>query len=370
MAVSNDNNLQNGEQNNMLNLLSKAKPWVVASMLAATSLFGQQDKCRPQKSYEQSGDMAQAQMMPGYNAPARIDVRGSWDVYVTGSFIYFQPTQDNMEVGFEATSSFADADTGIVGSIVNMGSTYKPGFKVGLGMNFDYDNWDAYAEYTRLHCTESGTATAPPGGFILSYELGDAVDFSSISRSWRLNLDLLDFQMARAAYVGTKLTVRSHFGGRAAWLTQRRSTTTVATEVTTTGHEKFSSWGLGLRAGMESNWNLGCGFRFFGNGAADILYTQYQGSLNFPKPTHSSETLLSATQGSLNAVRPHAELEFGFGWGSYFDNNNWHVDFMAGYGFQVFWNQNMFRGVSTGLATTANGNLYLQGLTITARLDF
>jgi hypothetical protein len=285
-----------------------------------------------------------------------------------------------MEMGYSATTGTASIAGNTQGSVITMGSTYKPGFKVGLGMNWDYDNWDSYAEYTRLHCTENASATAETGGYLLSYASPATLDstaiYSDLSQSWRLNLDLLDFQMARASYVGTKLTMRSHFGGRAAWITQRRSTTgTISADaITTTGHEKVSSWGLGLRAGMESNWNLGCGFRFFGNGAADILYTQYQMSTNFPDPAASADVALSSTEGSLNAVRPHAELEFGFGWGSYFDNNNWHVDFMAGYGFQVFWDQNMFRRFDFATASarsyTDQGNLYLQGLTLTARLDF
>ena len=121
-----------------MNVLDQAKPWVVASMLAATALFGQdsgkdKDKCRPHKSYEQSSEMAQAQMMPGYNAPARIDVRGSWDVYVTGSYIFWQPTQDGMEVGF---SSDAAEATALSGTLIQAGDSYKSGFKVGLGMNF------------------------------------------------------------------------------------------------------------------------------------------------------------------------------------------------------------------------------------------
>ena len=368
----------------MLNL-AKVKPWLVASMLAATSLFGQQDKCKPQKSYDQ--DMAQAQMMPGYNAPSRIDVRGAWDFYVTGSFIYFQPTQDNMELGFSAVTATSTALGATSGSVINMGANYKPGFKVGLGMNFDYDNWDSYAEYTRLHCTENASATNETGGYLLPYRVtasyveGTATTdtFSSLSGNWRMNLDLLDFNLGRASYVGQKLTMRSHFGGRAAWISQNYTVNRTTTSgVLSNTQETSKSWGLGLRAGMESNWNLGCGFRFFGNGAADILYTQYQGSVYAEYATTPATIALQATQGSLNTVRPHAELEFGLGWGSYFDNNNWHVDFMAGYGFQVFWDQNMLRrftgsyGVgATGANTlTDTGNLYLQGLTITGRLDF
>jgi hypothetical protein len=78
----------------------------------------------------------------------------------------------------------------------------------------------------------------------------------------------------------------------------------------------------------------------------------------------------------LNTLRTHLDLEFGIAWGSYFDNNNWHVDLSAGYGFQVFFNQNMFRWFastyygSVAQSVSPNGNLYMHGLTASARFDF
>jgi hypothetical protein len=68
-------------------------------------------------------------------------------------------------------------------------------------------------------------------------------------------------------------------------------------------------------------------------------------------------------------------MEMGFGWGRYFDNNNWHFDLSAAYDWQVFFNQNMLHSFSSSYEmiaknTTVNGNLYVQGCTITARLDF
>ena len=38
-------------------------------------------------------------MIPAYNATARIDVRGSWDIYTTGSYIFWQPREENLELG-------------------------------------------------------------------------------------------------------------------------------------------------------------------------------------------------------------------------------------------------------------------------------
>ena len=66
------------------------------------------------------------------------------------------------------------------------------------------------------------------------------------------------------------------------------------------------------------------------------------------------------------------DVELGLGWGSYFDCNNWHVDVTAGYGFQVFFDQNMFRNFNEGhlVQNLPNGNLNVHGLTATIRLDF
>jgi len=145
----------------MLNLLTKTKPWMVASLLVATSVFGQNvaacpkpcppkpcpkpcpQPCPPTQICPDQDPCCPAWPTPvlnaAYNYPARIQTRCPWDFFAHASFIYWQPLQENMELGFvtDTTSTmFLD------GRFVNMDFDYKPGFKVGVGMNFDHDNWD------------------------------------------------------------------------------------------------------------------------------------------------------------------------------------------------------------------------------------
>ena len=126
---------------------------------------------------------------------------------------------------------------------------------------------------------------------------------------------------------------------------------------------------------------IGQGFRLYGNSAGDILYTRYTSLRENDSQSTSAGVLLESfvtTQKNLGCLRTHLELEMGIGWGSYFDNNNWHVDLSAGYNFQVFFDQNAFRRFyQSGTGTTVdalsflpNGNLYLQGLTATLKVDF
>jgi hypothetical protein len=78
-------------------------------------------------------------------------------------------------------------------------------------------------------------------------------------------------------------------------------------------------------------------------------------------------------QSDINTLRPHLDLEWGLGWGSYLDCHKWHVDISASYGFQIFWNQNMFRNwtLTPNLrGYMPDGDLFVHGLTATAKLDF
>jgi hypothetical protein len=378
-----------------MNLFTKTAPWVVASLIAATSAFGQNKSPPPaQKTFEPGHELMSNQFMAAYNAPARIDVRGAWDFYAFGAFTYWQARQENMELAFvRDTTSTADFE----GDFVNLDFDYKPGFKVGIGMNFDHDNWDTSLIYTWFR-SKNTQHTSVDGlsseifPLIGHPEVTDHSTYTSAKEAWHLHMDLLDLELARSHYSGMSLTFRPFFGARAAWIRQREhaiyatpiagvlENEEIVPDTTVNVVQKSYSWAVGPRAGLYSNWMLGQGFRLYGNGAGDILYTRY---------SELSERAEAVTAGVLgdndhprqknnDSLRTHLELELGIAWASYFDNNNWHVDLAAGYTFQTFFNQNMFRhyvrnsgfGNAEAYSTCPNGDLFIHGLTATLRFDF
>ncbi len=390
-----------------------SKSWIAVLLLAATPAFTQAQNESP--TYDQGHEVSKGQMSCAYNAPACIKLNDSaWDFYATGSFIYWQARQENMEIGLISQN---DPEGKIVGGgdspftttyvnnmiVTQPHFTYRPGFKIGVGMTFEWDNWDAYAEYTWFHGTietgvsplRSDTATiAPPNGQYLYPIQGTPASlatqfFQNANQSWDLKMDFLDLSLARGYYSGTKLTVRPFFGTRTAWIRQNLTTSYNGSTkyVSTNGFHNSresdysSSWGIGPRAGFESNWLVGHGFRFIGNGSGDILYTRYHThsdqqvyNYNTVTPGTNPITTNSAVSQEIDYLRTHLDLEMGFGWAMYLDNNNWHVDLSATYGFQVFWDQNMFRNfVDNAMQAKSfapNGNLYVHGLTMTAKFDF
>jgi hypothetical protein len=400
----------------MVNLLTKTKPWLTASLLTAATLFAKQDnaKCNP-PNLEQGHEASTRQLMNGYSAPARIEVRGTWDVYATGSFLYWQAGQENMEIGIISRNSPEEGkadDTPFQTSYVNHmdvtnpNFTYRPGFKFGIGANLDWDNWDAYAEYTWFHgsigsgvsplpATSTGSVVPPNGEYLYPIQGAPggmaSLFFSNAEQSWSLKMDFLDLSLSRSYYSGTRLTVRPFFGVRGAWIRQTLDTeyvgsTSYSNSAPTSSNgwlkaivnNQSAAWGIGPRTGFESNWLLGYGTRFIGNASGDILYTRYslhqdqQAAYFSAQDVADPITSNAAVSQTIDYLRAHTDFELGIGWGTYFDNNNWHIDLSATYGFQIFWDQNMFRNFEDSYAQSfaPNGNLYIHGLTMTANFDF
>jgi hypothetical protein len=370
-----------------MNLLAKTGSWIVALLaVAATPVFGQNSKavadnrsmpqycCPPKPCCE---EMPKIQLPCAYNAPARIEVKCPWDLFVSASFTYWQPIQSNMEIGVVGSRG---AGITLDSRVENFSASFEPGFKVALGMNFDHDSWDSQLAYTWFRGNNYESLTANSEEVILplwTLPLNGA-EFGSASERWKLHMDLLDWELGRSYYVGRQLTFRPSIALRGAWIRQNVHVAYTDPVENSAGaidlSGKSHSWAVGPRFGLNTNWIFCDDFRIFGNGAADILYTRYT-SLK------TSETLASVSpqtfvvrQTGYGTIRTHMELELGLGWGMYIDCYNWYLDFSAGYGFQVFFDQNMFRNFNDDAllssSTLPNGNLYVQGLTLTARLDF
>src|SRR5579872_475493 len=116
---------------------------------------------------------------------------------------------------------------------LNMNFDFRPGFTVGIGYNFAHDNWDLAATYTWFHNSNAQSATAT--GFSLYNAFGPGITptwgifvesdedvyFQSASETWQLGMDIVDVDLGRWFYVGSKLTLHPSIGARAAFIRQQ-----------------------------------------------------------------------------------------------------------------------------------------------------
>lgn len=331
---------------------------------------------------------------PAYNAPMFYDIKCTWDMFASVSFVYAQAKEENLH--YMETTKYVTTGSNEVytGSFSTLSFDYEPAFKVGLGFTMGCDNWDFYTEYFRYHAdvgSGSFSDTVPDSGFLYTCcylsPFTEDVDnkFTSVSGStkWRLEMDMIDFNLRRRYYVGKCLLFQTAVGIRAGWIDQKQTTNyyfedvITPTVVNTNVTNSYDSWAVGAKAAVDTEW-LFCGaFRFFGNAGVAILYTDYNSikSSADSSSTNNGGTPTTKTYSSSRSLcylRPDASIALGLGWGDYWCCNDWYFDLSAAYEFHTYWNQNVLPQlkVCSQDPSAFNGDLYLHGLVITARLDF
>jgi hypothetical protein len=365
----------------------------VSSKAASNEVaFWNKTKKNPEMAPEESCSIPCATFDPAYNYPSRVNVQCSWDLWADASFTYWQASQDNMEVG--VLSNQIDQGASAYGTFIKTETSFSPGFKVGTGVKFNYDYWDLHTEYTwfRNHTSFSTTIPESLSFFADYYQIWPTVGseevlqdaaFSSLTSSWTVNMDIVDAVLGRSYFVGTALTFHPFAGLRSAFIRQKRRTDYINTvpEITHASVpsaniiQNSHSWSLGPEIGIDLNWTVCGGFRFISSVEADLLYTRYTRIHNSDNnPSYDPIGVIANTERNLGCIRAHADMELGLGYGFHSWCDKYYIDFSAIYGFQVFFDQNMFHSwygsdsIRQGLSM--NGNLYVQGLTASADFHF
>ena len=297
----------------------------------------------------------QAPKEAAYIAPAETEVAKGCNCFVTGNFLYWHASEDGLDLGSIQTDNYSNP--------IDMQFGYKPGFKIGLGINKIKDHWSMYAEFMRYYAKETQELTNEENSIYSAWNTEDEA-LSYIKGEWKLKTNLITWQMGRACYFGKKLTVNPHFGLKGGLLDQ-----TFTLQTTVPVNNTSDSWLVGPRIGANTKWLLGAGFSFSANAAGSLLYQDFN--------IHNKRTEVDnifKEQRKFHQITPLFECLLGMGWGRYLTDNSWHFNLFTGYEFQYFLNQNQMRklidGQKTGKISTSAGDLMLHGLTVTVRLDF
>lgn len=348
---------------------------------------------------------------PAYNAPAAIYVnpmnwRGcpsNYTSFIDVSFTYWYPFEEGLSV---AVNGLLNSGTEYFSTNTNtlfQSSNYKPGFKVGAGV-IGYHEWVLRAEYTWFrgrsttgsgsplsttgatagNTTLSGTEVWVVNDWFLQGTPSQALAGPSVSSTWQLSMDLIDGIGGRPFYQGRSFTVSPFAGLRAALIRQSMTVNLTESDGLFSGsipsqpiqsRNHSNSWAIGPRGGCSGQWLLPKGFRFQGDGAFSLLYTRYTSvkhSEDVAATTFNSGPY-TASYSDYDCLRPELDVSLGFGWGMYCCDRDYHIDFSADYDFMIFWSQNMMRKLLDDTLTgtsPAAADLYLHGLTVTARFDF
>lgn len=327
----------------------------------------------------------------GYNCPSRIDVKGVWDYYASATFLYVQPKEN----GLAFAMLFNFDQSGLEKSSLNdFDYDFFPAFKAGVGISSDSDGWNLFAEYTRIYSSTSkrkkfdpsffGTVAGkkyfspvwifsnlePTEGIVSSYE---------VKADWKLRFNIVDLTLGRSYFAGRQLLLHPYFGLRGGLINQKvdsesKSINNLSLFYIMNSKNHSQSWLIGPRFGVDTSWLLGKGFRLYGNAGASLFFDHLKLSKDddiVPLNPLAMSRFLSHLK--KKTVTSNLDASIGFGWGSYFNDRNWHLDFSLGYDFQIFFEQNYLQYLNLLSNSTEEfypHSLVFHGLNMKLQIDF
>jgi hypothetical protein len=289
------------------------------------------------------------------------------------------------------TSLIPPAITG-PGQVYRPGSPVEPGFRVGLGVDLEYGKWEAFTDYTYFHSKATGSVASDtintgiiplfsytPHSSILSETTYSAASgatgyVNSADSFWSLYFNNINLELRREMKLFPTLSLRPHFGFQGTWQHQDfqavYQVASISSSSTNLGNNKIlfhqTSWGVGLRLGLDGIWKCCKHLELYGNSAISALYGKFNArgrSYDTNFSAGYSHVLIADQLDKLYTVSPVIQAEIGV-------QSDW--DFCNKYRFlvQAGWEEQVWFFQNQHSSTIADTSLVFQGLTLRFRFDF
>lgn len=194
--------------------------------------------------------------------------------FVSADFLYWRAYENGLDVcGPSESVDIVNRANGTVESFFK-GKTHDPhfkwapGFRIGAGYDFTFNccDWEVAAFWTHFHSKAER-------------HHGDEQKFH-----WKLDFDVIDVVLGREFDFGSYIpclscwTFTPYVGLRGARIDQKTRGFLENVQVFTvdTEHNKQKFTGVGTLVGLETNWNLGCGFGIYADTAISCLWGKFR----------------------------------------------------------------------------------------------
>ena len=335
----------------------------------------------------------------GVNAAVRPKTcNGDWMITIAG--FYWNTHQDGMEYAIETEvlqTPDDERNSLINAHYKNPDFDWNFGFKFGVGYNTTCDGWDIGVMWTRYNGDASShdEAEADDNSTLLTLWsnfaiAGNQPTFATdIQTCWDLDLNLVDIELGREFWTSRRVSLRPHIGIRYASIRQNfniehkggvwSQTSPILNNMVDLEND-FK--GVGIRTGLDSTWNFGCGWAVYGNFALSILYGRFHVSHDeqnrLAVAPFTKEKILETDDG-FRASRLATDLSLGIQYASLFCKCQYGIMIRFGWEQHLFLDQNqMWRVVKdvddaqplNNIFHQRRGDLDTQGWTLTFRFDF
>ncbi len=323
-------------------------------------------------------------------------------VFAEADFIYWYVDQEGN--AYASTGSYFIEPRPLVpisyqGQVYAPNSKANPGFKVALGSNLSFDQWDVLVRYSWLNSNPSSSVTSTDGysgivplfiysvggsGVLSLAGTGGSVDpttyVSEATANWHYYLNAIDSELGKTTFVTPAFDARVNFGLKGSWQRETLNLQYLVTHSTgllgnnTINCNQFF-WGIGPRVGIDTDWNILPPYALFNDSnlsanlvaasAISALFSNFSVvAKSFDTEIGSYSSILVANQKySVTKLIPVVEMLLGVEIkGSYSDCSRWVIG--------LGWENQIWFSMNQHSSSVPDIDLSFSGLTFKARYDF
>ncbi|MDN3507278.1 MAG: Lpg1974 family pore-forming outer membrane protein [Simkaniaceae bacterium] len=338
----------------------------------------------------------------GVNAPVNpLTCNGDFVISVAG--LYWNAHQTGLEYAINTRVINTDEERNFLidAEYKNPEFKWDFGFKFGLGYNTTCDGWDVGILWTRYdgkasshneaENSDNQTLLTLWSDDKLGPDDGEALFAHDIETRWKLDLNLIDIALGRKYWNSHRVALRPHIGLRVSFVDQKfdidhNGGTETSLNVTPENNEvrlKNDFNAVGIRAGMDGEWNVGCGFAFFGNFALSLNNGRFKVDHDEMKRLAEApftKRKILETENSFRATRLFTDLALGVQYSALLGECDYGLTIGLGWEQHLLLDMNQFWRVVPREGSTSSddnniyhqrrGDLSTQGFTLTVVFDF
>ncbi len=273
--------------------------------------------------------------------------------WVEGDLLFFKPCVGSFltcmfgSIDTTVTTDAGGTSTLIIANDIKVPYQWDVGFRIGAGTTFWQGCYELAVYWTRFH-------TDAKNGNILS---------------WKLDYDVLDVALAKKFNRCCCFSWAPFIGVRTVWIQQDLHvnfvSTSIVSDVTTEtlaiddNNQRLTA--TGPVAGIEADWDLGCGFGIYALADAAVVYGRNCVFAGEVETTSDSEDVTTVRSNrTLCACVFAADAGIGLSWKRCLCDNIF-LTLRLGYEFQRYFDYNMIN---------CHGDLSLNGGSLSAKLEF
>lgn len=336
----------------------------VVCVAPARSGFGQSKLASASKNNGNAKNSTSTSGMNGQiTPPAGPLISNGVDVFITADFIYWKGQVDGLNYAFSGGvpgGGYGSQTNAPQGKMQSPDFKYEPGFKVGLGVLCNHDNWDVFAQYTWLQVPTGSTKDTVSGGNATTNiiqgnttwgYLGVTPIYSNAYAKWGLDFNVLDAELGRNFWISKRLSLRPHLGMKFSWMTQNyhvHGNALVTNGVVTTGSLAYkwhqTQFGVGVRSGLDSAYYLWNKWSIFGELGFSGMWNSFDTSRkDIYQSAPGAESFTNASvKHDPHTVSMVLEMTLGLRFETIFSKGQYMYMIQAGWETQTWFNQGQF----------------------------